>query len=179
LEELFLPEFWTLISPRFRWKTIRTRVNSVSQPVVSRFEDPSLNSKGLMSPASLSGLTILVVEDHDDARRYVELFLRTLGANVVGARNAVEGLEMVKTQSPAVVLSDILMPGGDGFHLLREIRALERGREAAVPVIAMTALVSLADGRRILDAGFNAYLRKPFTPDRLLDTIASVLNPDR
>ena len=112
-----------------------------------------------MSPASLSGLTILVVEDHDDARRYVELFLRTLGANVVGARNAVEGLEVVKTQSPAVVLSDILMPGGDGFHLLREIRALERGREAAVPVIAMTALVSLADGRRILDAGFNAYLR--------------------
>ena len=128
---------------------------------------------------SLKGLVILVVEDHDDARRYVQMFLRHLGANVLGARNAVEGLEAVKTQSPAVVLTDILMPGGDGFQLLREIRAFERGREAAVPVIAMTALVSPADGRRILEAGFNAYLRKPFTPDRLFEAIASVLNLDR
>jgi len=128
---------------------------------------------------SLKGLVILVVEDHDDARRYLELFLRQLGAKAIGARNAVEGLEAVKTQSPAVVLSDILMPGGDGFQLLRDIRAFERGREAAVPVIAMTALVSPADGRRILDAGFNAYLRKPFTPERLLEAIASVLNLDR
>jgi CheY-like chemotaxis protein len=127
----------------------------------------------------LKGLAILVVEDHDDARRYVQLFLRHLGANVVGARNAVEGLEAVKTQFPAVVLTDILMPGGDGFQLLRDIRAFERGREAAVPVIAMTALVSTADGRRILDAGFSAYLRKPFTPDRLFEAIASVLNLDR
>jgi diguanylate cyclase len=126
----------------------------------------------------LNGLTILVVEDHDDARRYIELFLRQLGANVIGARNAVEGLEAVKTQSPAVVLTDILMPGGDGFQLLRDIRAFERGREAAVPVIAMTALVSPADGRRILDAGFNAYLRKPFTPDKLFEAIVSVLNLD-
>ena len=132
-----------------------------------------------MSPASLSGLTILVVEDHDDVRRYVELFLRQLGANVVGARNAVEGLEAFKRLCPAVVLSDILMPGGDGFHLLREIRAFERGRVPPVPVIAMTALVSPADGRRILDAGFNAYLRKPFTPDRLFEAIRSVLSLGR
>ena len=128
---------------------------------------------------SLKGLVIIVVEDHDDARRYVQMFLRHLGANVIGACNAVEGLEAVKTQSPAVVLTDIQMPGGDGFQLLREIRAFERGREAAVPVIAMTALVSPADGRRILEAGFNAYLRKPFTPDRLFEAIASVLNLDR
>jgi CheY-like chemotaxis protein len=109
----------------------------------------------------------------------VELFLRQLGANVVGARNAVEGLEAFKRLCPAVVLSDILMPGGDGFHLLREIRAFERGRVPPVPVIAMTALVSPADGRRILDAGFNAYLRKPFTPDRLFEAIRSVLNLGR
>jgi len=68
------------------------------------------------------------------------------------------------------------MPGGDGFGLLRQIRALERAGERVVPVIAMTALVSPADGRRILNAGFSAYLRKPFTPDKLLETIRSVLN---
>jgi CheY-like chemotaxis protein len=132
-----------------------------------------------MSPPPLKGLTILVVEDHDDARRYVELFLRELGAQIIGARNAVEALEEVKRHSLALVLTDILMPGGDGFQLLREIRAFEGDRAPAVPVIAMTALVSPADGRRILAAGFNAYLRKPFTPDRLLETISSVLRLDR
>ena len=124
----------------------------------------------------LAALTILVVEDHDDARRYMEIFLRQQGANVIGARNAVEGLEAIKIHHPTLVLSGIMMPGGDGFELLREIRALETGEERAVPVIAMTALVSPADRRRILDAGFRAYLRKPFTPDRLLETIQSVLN---
>jgi CheY-like chemotaxis protein len=123
----------------------------------------------------LADLTILVVEDHDDARRYIKIFLRQLGANVIEARNAIEGLDAIKTHHPTLVLSDIAMPGGGGFELLREIRALERGGERAVPVIAMTALVSSADRQRILDAGFRAYLRKPFTPDRLLETIQSVL----
>jgi CheY-like chemotaxis protein len=123
----------------------------------------------------LANLTILVVEDHDDARRYIEIFLQQLGANVIGARNAIEGFEAVKVHRPTLVLSDIMMPGGDGFKLLREIRALEGVGERAIPVIAMTALVSAADGRRILDAGFRAYLRKPFTPERLLATIQSVL----
>ncbi len=129
-----------------------------------------------MSPAVLNGLTIVVVEDHADARRYLELFLRQQGANVIGARNAADGLEVIKNHRPTLVLSDILMPGGDGFQLLREIRELEKGRDRGVPVIAMTALMSQADGRRILDAGFSAYLRKPFTPARLLETIRSVLS---
>ena len=129
-----------------------------------------------MPRASLANLTILVVDDHEDGRRYIEIFLRHLGANVIGARRAIEGLEAFKIHRPALVLSDIVMPGGDGFELLREIRALERVEERGVPVIAMTALVSPADGRRILDAGFRAYLRKPFTPERLLQTIQSVLN---
>jgi CheY-like chemotaxis protein len=128
-----------------------------------------------MPPAPLNGLTILVVEDHDDARRYIKLFLRQLGANVVGARNAIEALEEFKRHQVDLVLSDIMMPGADGFQFLREIRVFEQGREPAVPVIAMTALVSPADRRRILAAGFTAYLRKPFTPDRLLETIMSVL----
>ena len=129
-----------------------------------------------MPRESLADLTILVVEDHDDARRYIEIFLRQLGANVIGARNGVEGLEAIKIHRPTLVLSDIMMPGCDGFELLREIRALETGGERAVKVIAMTALVSPADRQRILNAGFTAYLRKPFTPDRLLETIRSVLN---
>jgi len=123
----------------------------------------------------LANRRILVVEDHDDARAYIEIFLRQLGADVITARNAVEGLEAVKIHHPTLVLSDIMMPGNDGFWLLREIRAAETSRESPVPVIAMTALVAPADARRILDVGFRACLPKPFTPAGLLKAIRSVV----
>jgi CheY-like chemotaxis protein len=76
------------------------------------------------SPSCLAGLRIVVVEDHDDARRYLDLFLGQLGAKVMVARNAFEGLEAIKNTHPDLVLSDIKMPGMDGFELLDEIRAL-------------------------------------------------------
>ena len=129
-----------------------------------------------MPPNPLTGLTIVVVEDHDDARRYLGLFLGQLGANVVAARNSVEALEAIRNNHPTLVLSDITMPGVDGFELLREIRALGPDAGGNVPIIAMTALVAEADRARILNAGFQAYLPKPFTPNRLVETILTVFN---
>jgi CheY-like chemotaxis protein len=129
-----------------------------------------------MSPSRLSNLTIVVVEDHDDARRYLGLFLNQMGANVVLARNGFEGLEATKNNRPNLVVSDLKMPGMDGFGLLREIRALGPNAGGSVPVIAMTALVTYADRARILNAGFQACLPKPFTPDKLLEAILTVLN---
>jgi CheY-like chemotaxis protein len=129
-----------------------------------------------MSPNRLSHLTIVIVEDHDDARRYLSLYLDRLGAKVVTARNGWEGLEAIKNNSPSVVISDITMPGKDGFELLREIRALGADGQGRVPVIAMTALVTQADRARLLHAGFQACLPKPFTPDKLVEAILSVLD---
>ena len=123
----------------------------------------------------LKGHTILVAEDHDDARNQIEAFLKQKCANVVGARNAPEGLEAIRKRRPSLILSDIHMPGGDGFELLSEIHGLNGNGEPTIPAIAMTGLVSSADGRRILEAGFRAYLRKPFTPDALLEMVLSVL----
>src|ERR1700745_1076797 len=124
-----------------------------------------------------NGRTIVVVEDYDDFRRSMAGFLRQqLGGKVVEAGNGIEGLEAIKTHQPALVLTDILMPGLDGFEMLREIRALGKNGERRMPVIAMTALVSETDRKRIFDAGFRAYLPKPFTPERLIETIRCVLN---
>jgi CheY-like chemotaxis protein len=124
---------------------------------------------------TLNGLTIVVVEDHEDARRYLALFLSRSGANVVVARDAFEGLEAIKKNRPHLVISDIQMPGKDGVNLLREIRALGPDHESSVPVIAMTGIVSPTERTRLLNAGFQAYLPKPFGPDRLLETILTVL----
>jgi CheY-like chemotaxis protein len=128
-----------------------------------------------MSPSCLAGLAIVVVEDHDDARRYLDLFLGQLGAKVMVASNAFEGLELIKHSLPDLVLSDIKMPGMDGFELLDEIRALGTDAGGSVPVIAMSASFSQTDRARTHYADFRASLTKPFTPDELVDTILGVL----
>ena len=126
-----------------------------------------------MSHSPLSNFTIVVVEDHDDTRKFLGNFLGHLVANVILARNASEGVEAVKTRRPNLVLCDIKMPGRDGFDVLSEIRALGPFAGGSVPVIAMSALVTHASARML---GFQACLPKPFTPDKLLQTILTVLN---
>jgi CheY-like chemotaxis protein len=82
-----------------------------------------------MSP-NLSNITIIVVEDDNDVRRYVGAFLDRSGANVVSARNGREGLEAIKNNHPNMVLSDIKMPEMDGFGLMREFELLDPMPEA-------------------------------------------------
>jgi CheY-like chemotaxis protein len=136
--------------------------------IVKRSLGPSL-----MSHKPLSNFTIVVVEDHDDTRKFLGDFLGHLGANVVLARDAFEGVEAVETRRPNLVLCDIKMPGRDGFDVLSEIRALGPFAGGSVPVIAMSALVTHASARML---GFQACLPKPFTPEKLLGTILTALN---
>lgn len=68
------------------------------------------------------------------------------------------------------------MPGADGFEFLRQIRALGSDSGGGVPVIAMTAFLGQADRMRMLNAGFQAFLPKPFTPEKFLETILTVLD---
>ena len=128
-----------------------------------------------MASTRLADVTIVVVEDHDDARRYLGVFLDRLGAKVVVAKDGFEGLEAIKSCQPHMVLSDIAMPGMDGFELLRKIRALGVAPADKIPVVAMSAFFTDADRTHVLDAGFKACLPKPFSPERLVETILRVL----
>jgi CheY-like chemotaxis protein len=123
----------------------------------------------------LTGITALVVEDHDDVRSLVTEFLRQQGARVTGCPNAVEALEAVTQERPAVVLSDINLPGMDGFQLLQSIRELDPEIGGNIPVIAMSALGATVTKQRALAAGFRSYLGKPFTPQQLLEAIRAAL----
>ncbi|HXL25132.1 MAG TPA: response regulator [Chthoniobacterales bacterium] len=128
-----------------------------------------------MPPSALDNLTIVLVEDHADARALIGAFLRQEGANVISASDGFEGLAAVKTHHPDLVLSDLVMPGRDGFDLLNDIRSLDSSNGGNVPVIAMTALLQYPDRQRSETTGFETHLSKPFSPRQLLDAILSVL----
>ena len=125
-----------------------------------------------MRPEPLAGLKIVLVEDHGPLLRQLGSFLEQSGANVVLAENGVQGLRAIKNNRPHVVISDILMGGVDGFELLRQIRELGPNEGGSVPVIAITGLIKEAG--RINEAGFQACLFKPFSPDELLAEIRLV-----
>jgi CheY-like chemotaxis protein len=123
---------------------------------------------------NLSDVTIVVVEDNNDVRTHLGAFLDRSDVEVVLAGNAFEGLEAIKNTLPDLVLSDIKMPGMDGFELLGKIRALGPDAGGRVPIIAMSTFLR-GERASIIDAGFQACLPKPFTPERLLETILTVL----
>ena len=129
-----------------------------------------------MSPSRLRSCTIIVVEDHEDARTYLGLFLSRLGANVVLAKDGIEGLDAVKKHNPELVITDLQMPRMDGFELLREIRGLKPDVRGNVPIIAMTAFATRTEHARLMDRGFQAYMQKPFTVEKLLAAVLAVLD---
>lgn len=107
---------------------------------------------------------ILVVEDDEKSRRLLRDVLTWHGFTVVEARTGEDALEAVRESPPDAALLDIQLPGLDGFEVLKALRGLG----ARVPVLAVTASAMDHDRRRILDAGFDAYVAKPVNIRELL-----------
>jgi CheY-like chemotaxis protein len=122
----------------------------------------------LASPRLLSGLRVLVVDDTADARESVCLFLEMQGAEVRGAVSAAEGLAILGSFRPDVLLLDLTMPHVDGFEMMRRVR---RGPHAGVPAIAFSGLSEPEDREQAFEAGFQRFLSKPIDMPRIVDTI--------
>ncbi|MDQ1708477.1 MAG: two-component system, cell cycle response regulator DivK [Pyrinomonadaceae bacterium] len=116
--------------------------------------------------------SILIADDHDDNRELLQLLLRGAGYEVSEARDGHECLQFAREQHPDVILVDLSMPGMDGWTVFRELQTKPETR--TIPCIAVTAHAGL-HRRQALDAGFRAYVTKPFRSDDLLEIIASVL----
>jgi two-component system CheB/CheR fusion protein len=131
-------------------------------------------------PADLSvlrGLRVLVVDDDTLTLQAVTEMLRHAGCKVIPASSAAEALRAAQESGPEVIISDIAMPGTDGYSLIRAIRALPVEEQATVPAIALTADAG-ADYRALsLDAGFQEHLEKPVDADRLARAVVDVSKP--
>ena len=126
------------------------------------------------SPWSLEGLTVVVVEDERDSREFYRVALERAGASVHAAELADEALELVRRHRPDVLVSDIQMPGGDGYELLARVRALPEGEGADTPAVALTAYSSAIDRTRALAAGFRMHVAKPVDPSELTAVVATL-----
>ncbi|MBB3118197.1 hybrid sensor histidine kinase/response regulator [Pseudoduganella violacea] len=120
----------------------------------------------------LGGLRVLVVDDETDARELIQRILGDNQASVTLAASAAEALKLARRQRFDLLLTDIGMPGTDGFELLARIRALGAARGGNLPAIALTAFARSEDRLRVLESGFLDHLAKPVEPAQLLAAVA-------
>ncbi len=119
----------------------------------------------------LVGLSILVVDDDPDGRELLVALLEGSGARVSAAESAEEALRQIQGETPDVLLSDIGMPGTDGYDLMRSIRALAPHPSARVAAAALTGFGRTEDRRKALDAGFLMHVAKPLDPTEVIAVV--------
>jgi CheY-like chemotaxis protein len=124
--------------------------------------------------ADLSGLKILAVDDEADARALIKWVLGECKAQVLTASTAVEALDLIEKERPDVLVSDIGLPGTDGYELLKRVRSVGETRGGRLPAIALTAFARSEDRTRALRAGFLVHVSKPVEPSELVATVATV-----
>jgi signal transduction histidine kinase len=125
-------------------------------------------------PPDLVGLRVLVVDDESDARALVAEVLEQCGAEVYTAASAQTALAELERSRPDVLLSDIGMPGEDGFALIRQLRSRSPEGGGFMPAASLTAYASAEDRRRSLLAGFNMHVPKPVEPAELVAVVSSL-----
>ncbi len=126
----------------------------------------------------LAGVRVLIVDDEPDARELLAAVLELHGADVSLAATADEALDLVAAARPDVIVSDIGMPGTDGYELIRRVRALDGAHGGATPAAALTGFARPEDGRRATASGFDAHLAKPVDAGELVATVHELARRD-
>ena len=124
--------------------------------------------------ATLDGVRVLVVDDEPDARAVVQRLLEHCDAIVTTAGSAAEALERLQAERPQVLVSDVGMPGEDGYSLIRRVRELAPACGGRTPAVALTAYARAEDRISALTAGFDMHLVKPVQPAELVAVVASL-----
>jgi CheY-like chemotaxis protein len=154
-------EFVSLAGPMNPLTAFRPRV--ISPPKAAWTQSPNLIS---MPPM------LLIADDNDDNRELLFLLLSGAGYDVREARDGRECLAIARDAAPDLIVIDLSMPVLDGWGLFRELRS--DGRTSAIPCMAVSAHAEL-NRNQALDAGFNAYVSKPYNGDALLKTVVALL----
>lgn len=144
---------------------------------------PPTESTDSLSPddtdaADFSDLCVLIVEDDSDSLEILRLTLQMQDATVITATSVREAINQFTETVPDLLISDISLPDQDGFDLIRQIRALPPEQGGNVPAIALTGYAATSDTERLLEAGFQRHVAKPFDIETLLVAIISLFRQD-
>jgi PAS domain S-box-containing protein len=124
---------------------------------------------------SLAGLHVLLVDDDQDTLELITAALIGRNAKVTAVSSAGAALAAIKLNRPDVLVSDIAMPGEDGYQLIQKVRALDFAPSAKIPAVAITAYAKEEDRSRAFSSGYQGYLAKPVEPAELILAVAQVV----
>jgi signal transduction histidine kinase/ActR/RegA family two-component response regulator len=153
---------------------VRIPISPVTTTSVTRPVMHPARPVDFIDDQGLSGMRVLVVDDEEDARDLLVTVLGGSGMDIRAAASVAAAMDEFRSFRPDLVLSDIGMPGEDGYSLARKIRALSDAMGGNTPMIALTAFARTEDRTRALIEGFNAHVAKPVEPSDLLDQIAAL-----
>lgn len=141
---------------------------------LSNSDFESLNKSAAEQSADLTGLRVLVVDDNRDARGLLSSALTKRGAEVRACATVRTALDTLEQWQPDVLVSDIGMPGEDGYDFIRQVRSLPDDRGGQIPAVAVTGYASKKDAARALEAGYQMFVSKPVELTGLVAIIRSV-----
>jgi signal transduction histidine kinase/CheY-like chemotaxis protein len=124
--------------------------------------------------SKLTGIRVLVVEDDPATLEMLAVALSRFGADVTPAASAAEALRVMAAIRPDVLVSDIAMPGQDGYHLIQRVRELDVPDLRGIPAVALTAHAKLEERELALEAGYQVHVAKPVQPNDLVAVIAEL-----
>jgi PAS domain S-box-containing protein len=145
---------------------------TVELPILADDRPPPRHDVARADPAVLDGLRVLIVDDDPDSNDAVRNVLAAAGAEVRTAGSADEAFTILGGWEPHVLVSDIAMPGADGYALLARLRA-EAAVFGRIPAVALTAYSAPGDREQALSAGFHAHVAKPLRTDELLYAVVA------
>lgn len=177
----YLMELHGLIIGAYReGKDSRNNFRSPVADIDSLGDDDEVNNCSylpideLICPPRLIGLKILIVIEDEETRETTRSVLNACQANVMTVSTAAEAATFLEIWHPDIVVSDIDVPGLDGFDLIKKIKALEQRLGCTIPAIALTASSGYEDWMHIMSAGFQLYVSKPVDIDELTIAVASL-----
>lgn len=127
----------------------------------------------------LANLKILLVDDEPDVRQLISFILEEYGATITVVASANEALTALNESLPNILVSDIGMPGMDGYMLIQQLRSLPVEKGGEIPAIALTAYAGEYNGQKALSSGFQKHITKPVEPETLMQAIISLVQPTK
>lgn len=153
---------------------ITTSVDVIPISTGQKETSSKVYTKQVNNFSNLEGLRLVVVDDDVDTLELITFILEEYNVQVTTATSASEALQAIARSTPDIIISDIAMPGEDGYSLIRKVRSLELEQGGHIPAIALTAFAREEDRILALDAGFQRHIPKPVDPFELVAIVAKL-----